>query len=265
MASRRASSTRVTRPSELCSWSSSSPASARGSWLVPTGAARPLTFVHAAAGFGLLLLTPLKLQGPVRSAFRSHRVTRWVSAAFGVMVLATIVLGVLHSTGTWFGVGTWSALWTHLLLGFVIIPFAAWHSRARRFRLRRTDLGRRAFLSCAVVAGAASVVVVAQEYAVRAAGLAGASRSATGSQELSLYKPAGVPYVSWLDDAIPTADLDAWRLRSTARTPPSRSSPTALSRSPRTSTALAAGALPSTGTWSRCPTYCLTARAEASG
>ena len=163
-----------------------------GSWLVPTGAARPLTFGHAAAGFAMLLLTPVKLRGPVRSGFGSRRVTRWVSASFGVMVLATIVLGVLHSTGIWFGVGTWTSLWTHVLLGFVIIPFAAWHFRARRFRLRRTDLGRRALLSGAVLAGAASVVVVVEEYAVRVTGLAGATRGATGSQELSSYEPAGV-------------------------------------------------------------------------
>lgn len=161
----------------------------------------------------MLLLTPLKLRGPVRTGFASRRATRWVSAAFGVMVLATIAFGVLHSTGIWYGVGTWSALWSHLLLGFALIPLALWHVRARMFRLRRIDLGRRAVLSGLFVAGAAAAAVLAQEAAVRAFGLAGARRGETGSQELSSYDPTAMPVVSWLDDAIPTTDLDAWRLR----------------------------------------------------
>ena len=58
------------------------------SWLVATGAARPLTLAHAIGGIGLLLLTRAKTRGPVRTGLRSGRATRWVSVVFGVAVLA---------------------------------------------------------------------------------------------------------------------------------------------------------------------------------
>ncbi len=76
---------------------------------------------HGVVGLALLLLVPAKLHGSVGPGFRRRRHTRWLSAAFGVLVLTTVALGVAHATGLWFGVGTWSALWTHSLFALAAV------------------------------------------------------------------------------------------------------------------------------------------------
>src|SRR5690606_19238375 len=135
------------------------------------------------------------------------RATRWISAAFGVLVLATAVLGVLHATGLWFGVGYWSALWTHSLLGFAVIPLLAWHVASRPVRPRPADLDRRALLRGGVVLGGALVLTIVQARAARLAGLAGPDRRSTGSHEVASHRPADMPTVVWLNDERPD-DLD---------------------------------------------------------
>ena len=90
--------------------------------------------VHGVTGFSLLLLVPAKMHGSVAPGFRRGRPTRWLSAAFGVLVLATIALGVAHATGLWFGVGYWSALWTHSLFAFALVPLFVWHLVTRPVR-----------------------------------------------------------------------------------------------------------------------------------
>lgn len=180
------------------------------SWAVDLAWARPFTLVHALSGFSMLLLAPLKIRGPVRTGMRRGRVTRWVSIAFGVAVISGITLGVIHSLGLWYGVGYWSALWTHLLLGFGIVPLLVWHVWTRPVRPGRVDLNRRAFLSVGTVGVAAAGVVGAQEVAVRALGLDGALRAGTGSHELASFDPAKLPIVSWFDDSTPKTGLDDW-------------------------------------------------------
>ena len=106
-------------------------------WLVGT---------HAVIGLSLLVLVPAKARGSVATGFRRRRSTRWLSAAFGVLVLVTAVLGVLHATGLWFGVGPWTALWTHALFGFALLPLFIWHLVTRPVRPRPADLDRRAAL-----------------------------------------------------------------------------------------------------------------------
>jgi hypothetical protein len=89
---------------------------------------------HRLAGLGLLVLAPAKLRGSVKAGFRRGRPSRWLSAAFGVLVLATIALGILHATGLWYGVGYWTALWTHELFAFALIPLFLWHLASRPVR-----------------------------------------------------------------------------------------------------------------------------------
>ena len=126
------------------------------------------TTAHGVAGLTLVLLAPAKIRGSVRTGFRRARRSRWVSAAFGCLVLATAMLGILHATGLWFGVGYWSALWTHELFGFAVIPLFLWHLLSRR---------------CARVCGTST--------AERSSGWAASSVSRSAST------PCSVPWRAW--------------------------------------------------------------------
>jgi hypothetical protein len=172
-----------------------------------------LVLVHGVLGLALFLLVPAKLRGSVRSGFRRRRRARWLSAAFGVLVLATVVLGVAHSTGLWFGVGPWSALWTHSLLAFAVIPLFVWHLVTRPVRPRPADLDRRAVLRTSIVLGAAAVAYGTQEGLTAVTGLAGGARRATGSHEVGSFRPDAMPAVIWLNDQRPDrTDEATWSL-----------------------------------------------------
>ncbi len=180
------------------------------SWAVGTGWSRALTLPHAVAGFGVVALLPRKASTSVRSGLRRHRVGRWLSATMGIGVLVTIGLGVVHSWGLWYGVGYWSALWTHTLVAFALLPLVVWHVAARPARPRRTDLDRRYLLgSGARLAGAAAALGMA-EAVTRAVG--SGHRRFTGSRELASFDPAGLPSVSWIDDTAPDLDPAGWPL-----------------------------------------------------
>jgi Oxidoreductase molybdopterin binding domain len=170
-------------------------------------------FAHRLAGLGLLVLAPAKLRGPVAAGFRRRRPTRWLSAAFGALVLATTGLGLLHATGLWHGVGYWSALWTHELFAFALIPLFLWHLASRPVRPRPADLDRRAVLGGALALGAAGAGYAVQQGAAVAVGLPGRDRRPTGSHEVASHEPAGMPTVVWLDDRRPDdTDAATWRL-----------------------------------------------------
>ncbi len=173
------------------------------SWVVGDQWNGWLARAHGVLGLSLLVLVPAKLRGPVRSGFRRHRWTRWVSAAFGIVVLAAVVLGVLHATGLWYGVGTWSALWTHTLLGFVAIGLLVWHLGSRPVRARVVDLDRQAVLRLGLVVGVGLGAYLAQEAVTRVTGVAGGRRRATGSHEVASHDPERMPEVIWLDDDQP--------------------------------------------------------------
>ena len=108
-----------------------------GRWV--SGWSRWLTVAHALAGLSLLALAPAKLRGSVRTGLKRRRASRWLSMLLGALIVATVVLGVLHATGLWHGVGYWSALWTHVLLVAFVAPLLVWHivSRAGASRHRR--------------------------------------------------------------------------------------------------------------------------------
>ncbi|MGZ5410417.1 MAG: hypothetical protein ACXWDJ_10525, partial [Aeromicrobium sp.] len=173
-----------------------------------------LTAAHGISGFTIALLIPAKLRGSVRSGLRRGRPSRWLSIAFGVLVLATLALGISHATGVWFGIGQWSPLWTHELFGFVVIPLLVWHVLSRPGRPKLTDVDRRAFLRLGTIAAAGVGVYLLQDVATRTVGLAGGRRRHTGSHEVASFDPVGMPTVVWLNDRRP-ADVDPqhWDLR----------------------------------------------------
>jgi len=178
------------------------------SWAVGDRWSGWLTTAHGVIGLSLLVLAPAKLRGSVAAGFRRGRATRWVSATFGGLVLATAALGIAHATGLWYGVGYWTPLWTHELFGFVIIPLFVWHLVSRPVRPRVTDLDRRALIGGGLVVTAAAGAYLSQETVARVAGLAGGDRRGTGSHEVASHDPAAMPTVIWLDDRRP-ADTGA--------------------------------------------------------
>ncbi len=183
------------------------------SWLLNLDQAWIATTVHAVAAIVLLGVAPLKLRGPVRTGFKRRRATRWVSALFGVMILSGTLLGFLHSTGVWWGIGYWSAMWTHLLLGFTGIPFFLWHVVTRPVRPKMVDVDRRGLVTSAGLAAASAAVWGLQEVVVGVAGADGAYRARTGSHEVGSFDPRWMPTNHWINDQAPKGDLSDWVLR----------------------------------------------------
>ena len=188
-------------------------ASGLTSWAIGTSWSKAATVIHAVCGFSVLVLAGAKLRGSVRVGMRRRRSSRWLSVGFGLLVLATIALGVAHATGLWFGVGYWSALWTHFLAAFALLPLFLWHIVSRPDRPKLTDLDRRAVLRAGSAVAVGAVVYGAQEVVVRVTGLAGGSRRATGSHETGSFEPSRMPTVSWINDEAPaTTDAATWQL-----------------------------------------------------
>ena len=176
------------------------------SWAVGTGWARWVTVVHALAGLSLLALTPAKIRGSVRTGLKRRRATRWLSMLLGLLVVATVVLGVLHATGLWHGVGYWTALWTHVLLAALLAPLVIWHIVSRPGRPRVTDLDRRALAGGGVALAAAGAVYGIQQLAV------GGNRRFTGSHEIASFTPSEMPTTMWLNDSAPRVPASDWSL-----------------------------------------------------
>ena len=182
------------------------------SWAIGTRWSQVATIVHAFAGLSLLVLTPAKLAGSVKVGLRRRRPTRWLSLLLGAMVLATVGLGALHATGLWYGVGYWSALWTHFLVAFVLLPLVLWHVTSRRGRPRLVDLDRRALLGSGAVVAVVATTYTAQEIVVRATSLAGGDRRFTGSHEVGSFEPTQMPTVQWINDTAPRTRRQDWEL-----------------------------------------------------
>lgn len=169
--------------------------------------------VHVVSGLALLVLTPAKMMKSVRTGLRRGRTSRWVSIGFGILTLATILLGILHATGVWFGVGTWSPLWTHQLFAFALIPFLIWHLVSRPSRPHIVDFSRRSAVRGGAIIAAAGALFVTQEVGVRWAQLSGRDRRFTGSHEAGSFNPAEMPSTIWIDDRTPAnTNADSWLL-----------------------------------------------------
>lgn len=188
-------------------------ASGIASLAVGTSWSRALTAAHGIGGFTLVLLAPAKARGSVRTGLRRRRRTRWLSLGLAGLVVFTIALGFVHSTGLWFGVGYWSPLWTHVLAAFTLLGIFVWHVASRPDRPTVADLDRRAVLRGTGAVALASVAYGAQEAVVRVADLAGGTRRFTGSHEVASFDPAAMPSVSWIDDNPPASTSpDGWQL-----------------------------------------------------
>lgn len=182
------------------------------SWGIGTEAVRLWTVLHTIFGFMTLLLAPAKTRTSVRTGMRRKKDTRWISVSFGVLVIAAIVFGFIHSSGLWFGVGVASSLWIHLTAGFLSIPLLIWHIRARPVNVKRISLDRRMVVRGGLTAGVASIMVGASEVAFDALETPGADRRFTGSHEIASGDPSQMPVVSWYNDRSPGRAQGTWPL-----------------------------------------------------
>jgi DMSO/TMAO reductase YedYZ molybdopterin-dependent catalytic subunit len=188
-------------------------------WLAFAFASAPARWsivIHAAGGFAILALLPWKSMIAKRGLGRA-RGGRWASVLLGVLVLISLVAGLLHSTGLLVYWGPLTAMDFHVGAAIAAVPFAIWHVVARRVRVRPTDLARRSVLRAGAVFAGAAVAYAGSEIVVRATGMPGAARRFTGSYEAGSYRPDLMPVSSWMFDAIPEVDQNAWRLRAGGR------------------------------------------------
>ena len=188
-------------------------------WLAFAFASAPARWslvIHAAGGFGILVLLPWKSMIGRRGLGRP-RPGRWASVLLGVLVLISLAAGLVHSTGLLVNLGPLTAMEFHVGSALAAVPFAIWHVAARRIRVRSTDLSRRsALIAGAAIAGAA-IAYAASEVVVRATGMPGAARRFTGSYEAGSYEPGQMPVSSWMFDSIPQANQNEWRLSAGGR------------------------------------------------
>ena len=176
-----------------------------------TAPSRASLIVHAVSGYAIVALTPWK------AVIATHGIQRrrrgwWASLVFTALVIASVLAGILHSTGLLLNAGPLSAMEVHVGTALAAIPFAVWHVIARRIPMRAVDFSRRSLLRAGTLAAGAGLVYGAGEVAVRLLSLPGSTRRFTGSYEDGSLQPAQLPVTQWLFDAVPSVDPEAWRL-----------------------------------------------------
>jgi hypothetical protein len=172
--------------------------------------------IHAAGGFGILVLLPWKSMIGRRGLGRP-RPGRWASVVLSVLVLISLAAGLLHSTGLLVYLGPLTAMEFHVGSAIAAVPFAIWHVAARRVRIRSTDMSRRSVLIAGAVVAGAAMGYAASEVVVRATGMPGAARRFTGSYEAGSHQPGQMPVSSWMFDSIPQTNQQEWRLSAGGR------------------------------------------------
>jgi DMSO/TMAO reductase YedYZ molybdopterin-dependent catalytic subunit len=167
--------------------------------------------IHAAGGFGILVMLPWKSMIGRRGLGRL-RPGRWASVVLSVLVLISLAAGLLHSTGLLVYLGPLTAMEFHVGSAIAAVPFAIWHVAARRVRIRSTDMSRRSVLIAGAAVAGAAMAYAASEVVVKATGMPGAARRFTGSYEAGSYQPGQMPVSSWMFDSIPQTNQQQWRL-----------------------------------------------------
>ncbi|TMB45823.1 MAG: hypothetical protein E6J53_05865, partial [Chloroflexi bacterium] len=181
-----------------------------------TAPARWSLVVHAAGGFAIVALLPWKSMIARRGLDRP-RAGRWASILLGVLVVISLGAGILHSTGLLVYWGPLTAMDFHVGAAIAAVPLVVWHVVARRVRVRPTDLSRRNVLRAGAVVAGAAVAYAGTEMLVKATGIPGAVRRFTGSYEAGSFQPDQMPVSSWILDAIPRIDQNAWHLSAGGR------------------------------------------------
>jgi hypothetical protein len=172
---------------------------------------RWMTISHGVAGISVLLLSPWK-SAVVRRGLSQKNRRRTLSVLLAVQAVVVIATGVLHSSGWIESIGPFTVLWVHVAVALSMIPVAVWHVVARKTLPRSIDLTRRNFLRTAGLASTAAAVWWVADRSIAWSGLPGSNRRFTGSHERSSFDPDGLPVTSWIDDRVPSLQIDSWRL-----------------------------------------------------
>ena len=175
-----------------------------------------ISVTHGIAGFLIVVLSPWK-SVIAKRALRRERPGRTASLVFSLLVVTALVFGFGHSTGLMRAAGPLTAMQLHVGAALLSLPFLVWHVVARPVRPQRADLGRRQLLRSAAVAVAGAVAWGALRGAERVAALPGAVRRFTGSYETGTGDPTQMPVTQWLNDSVPSIDVQEWRLMVGAR------------------------------------------------
>jgi hypothetical protein len=183
-----------------------------GSFAAGDGWAALVVGAHAAAGLGLLVLTPWK-SAIVRRGLRRRHPGRGASVAFGTLVALALASGLAHATGLVRTIGPVTAMQVHVAAALASVPFGLWHIAKRSVRPRRTDLSRRTVIRTGALAMGSVAAYGALEGVIRAAGLPGRAARFTGSYRRGSGRPASMPVTQWLFDPIPDVDAGSWLLR----------------------------------------------------
>jgi hypothetical protein len=178
---------------------------------IGTAWGRWVVAVHGVVGFTIVVLSPWK-QVIVRRGLQRARPGRVASVVLSMLVVATVLFGITHSTGILRTLGPLTAMQLHVGAALLAIPLAVWHVVARRVRVYRTDLSRRQMIKAGALLGGAGVAYAAVEGLVQLASLPGADRRFTGSFERGSFDPDSMPVTQWLDDSVPNIDASTWRL-----------------------------------------------------
>lgn len=172
---------------------------------------RASLIVHAASGYAIIALTPWKSL-IAANGIRRRRPGWWLSLAFTLSVVVSVIAGILHSTGLLIAAGPLSAMEVHIGAALVAVPLAVWHLATRWIRVRPLDLSRRNLLRTGTLAAAAIATYASTEAIVRLLQLPGAQRRATGSYEYGSLQADALPVTQWLFDPVPTVDASTWSL-----------------------------------------------------
>src|SRR5258708_4154204 len=156
--------------------------------------------------------TNLALLGLLAAAF----ITGWLAFAFATAPARWSPV-VPASTGLLVDWGSLTAMDFHVGAALTAVPLAIWHVAVRRVRVRPTDLSRRRMLRGGAALATAAAAYAASEMVVRITGLPGATRRFTGSYESGSFRPDLMPVSSWMFDAIPSIDRQAWTLQAGGR------------------------------------------------
>ncbi len=166
----------------------------------------PLNLIrlHAAAGFGVLLLAPWKWAVVRRGLRRARRprTVKGLSIVLAVLVLVTVGSGLVHSTGRLEFVGPVTLMQIHVGAAVAAVAVLVAHVRRHTVRPRRADADRRALLRLGVLGAAAGLLTAAWDAS------AAAGRRFTGS----VPKP-DLEVTSWFDDPVQRIDPAGWVLR----------------------------------------------------
>ncbi len=174
----------------------------------------PVAVFHGAAALAILVLVPWKRPIVQRGLAKVARPGRATSVALVWVVLVALFSGLAHVVGLSLQGSAVTTMQLHVTAGIVATVLTVVHARQRPVRVRRIDRSRRAVLRAGLVLGAAGVATaVAQGVGYLATG--SDSRRATGSLRLASSEVAAIPSTSWLFDAVPSLDTDAYRLTTT--------------------------------------------------